>query len=710
MTWFIFLKIVVGPQTRNRDIIKERLFMSKRVTTILRSPESFFEAIPKDIEQNLLFRQRLHEKLAGDAGMYAAYLELCGLKPQIMFNSSLFVYEARAKPGFQHIPFILRDPSQDFAVDRLKLAIDEGHNIIFDKSRDEGASEIICKLFAIYFMLYGDQCFLVGSRVEDYVDKGTGIDSESGKVYGTHKCLFHKILYGLTTLPPYMRPRLRKSHLAIENLDNGSKFDGEATTDNFGAGNRATAVMVDETARIDPGPAQHIIDNIQAVSNCCVYNSTHFKFGSGHPYARLIKSGKVETVVLGWETNPTKNYGLYHSPEEDIIEIKDIGYYRNICPGMFNVIEAGETFSLTDLKLKVSQASELVQEQMSEVAFIADGGTTNYNCDRSPWFDYEEDRAPSRKGVAINILRIPQGSADQFFDSESTIRISKTFVRDPDFVGTLKFSLSGDNRPKAIKFKRGGPKLLKWWGKLPRGRPRQDHNYIVSCDISRGTGASNSVATITDVNTSEQVGVYVNPFIDVSDFAELSVALCLWCGGGTKSAFLLWEGNGPGDTFRNRIRKLHYTFVYYKVDNKKKTKKRPSNRTYGWWSTAGINGTKNALLSDFDAALSESLIKDQRFPFYVIRDQQLVNELEDYIFLGDRIEVGHASEATESSGARFAHGDRVISAALAMLGMKEQPKAKAKKIRKERKNCMASRMQDRRTAKAKEKQVVSKWP
>ena len=268
-----------------------------------------------------------------------------------------------------------------------------------------------------------------------------------------------------------------------------------------------------------------------------------------------------------------------------------------------------------------------------------------------------------------------------------------------------------DNRPRAIKFQRGGPQTLKWWGKLPKGRPRQDHNYIVSCDISRGTGASNSVATITDVNTSEQVGSYVNPFIDVTDFAELAVALCLWCGGGTKSAYLMWEGNGPGDTFRNRIRKMHYSFVYYKVDNKKKTRKRSSNKVYGWWSSDGINGTKPMLLSDFDAALSESLVKHKRFPHYIIHDIQLVRELRDYIFLGDRSAIGLSSQATETSGARFAHGDRVISAAMAMLGMMEQPKAQAKKVKAETKNCLAARMRQRSedAEKAKYKKKVGKW-
>jgi hypothetical protein len=634
------------------------------------------------------------------------------MKPQILFNSAFWVYEARAEPGKQNIPFILR-PQQDYGIDRLKHAIDHGHNLGFDKSREEGASEIICKMFAAYFLLYSDMYFLVGSRVEDYVDKATTIKPDSQGVmrtYGNHKCLFHKILYAMTTLPSYMQPTLRKSHLLLENVDNNSKIGGEATTNNFGAGDRAKAVLVDECARIEPDIAQYIIDNIQDTTPCAIYNSTHFKWGSGHPYAKLINSGKCEFVTLGWEQNPVKNGGLYRSDDTDQIEIKDIDYYRRLCPEVFNTIEPGKSFSYSDLQLAVNNMSDEVQDKMSDISFVADGGEGNFNCDRSPWFDGQEARGRSRQDIAINILRIPQGSADQFFDDANLVRCENTYVRDPDYTGTLKYTIH-KTRPVDVKFQRGGPKLLKWWGPLPKGRPRQDHNYIVSCDISRGTGSSNSVATITDVNTSEIVGVYVNPFIDVTDFAELAVALCLWTGGGSRKTYLIWEANGPGDTFAKRVRKIGYGFVYYKVNERQKTRKRGGNKTYGWYSTTGINGTKNDLLSEFDAAISESLVKNKRFPHIIIHDIDLIRECRDYIFLGDRIDVGLSAQVTESSGARYAHGDRVISAALAMLAMKEQPKAKAKLKQKTRKNCLLSRMQERERERqrTKAKQSLGKW-
>jgi len=617
-----------------------------------------------------------------------------------MFNTAFWVYDAEAPVGRKHVPFILW-PHQEVGIAELHYAAEHGNNLIFDKSRKEGATEIIIKYLASRFLLIPDESFLVGSRKEDLVDQSTEIKGD--RVTGPHQTLFHKILYALVNLPPYMQPNILKRHRFVENLWNGSKIEGEATTDNFGAGNRAKIVLVDECARIEPAVAQYIIDNIHDTSPCCVYNSTHFRWGAAHPYNRLIAGGKVKVVTLGYEENPTKNMGLYTSPEPDIIEISDIDYYRRICPEIFNKIDKHKPFSNSDLVLQIEESSLEIQEKMAEVKFVADGGMGTFNRPRSIWFDAEEASGRRLQDLAINVLRIPQGSADQFFDHNSLELIRGKYVRDPDIIGKLSYdTIKG--KLCNIEFTPGRSKDgLKWWGKLVDGKPDPTHNYIVSCDISRGTGASNSVLTIADVNLHEVVGLYVDPFIDVPDFAEYAIAICKWCKGGTRGAFLIWEGNGPGDTFASRVKKLGYPFIYYRVNESTRARKKATNPLPGWWSTTGMNGTKNKLLGEFDAALAESLKDERMYPYLIIHDNQTVNELNDYIFLGDRVDVGLASQALETSGAKFAHGDRVISAALVMLALKEQPKAIRKQVKAVRKNCMQARIDERRAAKRKKK-------
>jgi len=634
----------------------------------IETPDDFLNCIPTEIKANIAFRQKLHSILADDEGARTDYMEMCMIKPQIAFNSAFWTYDPRQLPGLENRPFIIR-PKQSIMIDSIKDAINNQHNIIVDKSREEGATEVICKMLSLYWWLRPQVYFLVGSRKEDLVDRS--VEYKDGRLVGPHQTLFHKIMYGIVNLPAWVNINTAKKNCFLQNLDNNSMIEGESTNESFGAGNRATAVLVDEVARIEPDVAQYIIDNIQDTSPCCIYNSTHFRWGSGHPYAKLLRSNRVKTVTLGFEDNPEKNSGLYWSPIEDLVEIKDIKYYRGICPEVFNEIEANKSFSYTTYKEKIQDLPDEIYQKCKDIKFVADGGEANFKRDRSVWFDEQEARGRSKTDIAQNILRIPQGSADMFFDEATIHKLRSVRESKPDYTGEIKF----DNIKSVItniRFELTGIKQnLKWWGDLPD----KTHNFIVACDISRGTGASNSVMAICDVNKNELVGLYVNPFIDVTDFAELAVATCIWLG----NAYLIWEANGPGDTFDKRVAKLGYNKIYINVNERKITRKRTQNR--GWRSTPGVNGSKMDMLSHLDAALTESLKQERYYRYIIIHDKALINELEDYIFMPGRIDVDLSNSIIDESGARYAHGDRVISVGLCVLAMNEARPADLRKNR-----------------------------
>jgi len=308
------------------------------VLSKINTPEAFAQTIPRDLVKNIEFRQNLHSYLAKDEAAQKAYLEMGFAVPQIIFDSSLWVYDADSLPGYRNRPFILREPKQVYFIERLKDAIDNQHNLAADKSRKEGATELICKMFVIYWLLSPLTSFLVGSRKEDLVDQS--IEIKNGVLIGPHQCLFHKIMYAINTLPAWMKISYLKKHRFLQNLDNGAMIEGEATNESFGAGNRAVAVLVDEVARIEPPTARHIIDNIRDTSKCCIYNSTHFRFGAGHPYAKLLRSNKIEVVTLGYEDNPEKSVGAYYSENPGEVTILDIGYYKEHYP---EILEYAET-------------------------------------------------------------------------------------------------------------------------------------------------------------------------------------------------------------------------------------------------------------------------------------------------------------------------------------------------------------------------------
>ena len=623
------------------------------------TPDDFFQLIPTEPVKNVEFRKELHTLLCKDEKWKKVYLEMCWVKPQIMFNSAFFTYNPRKPVGLRNVPFILR-PKQVEGITCLKRAIDCGHNIVFDKSRDEGATEIICKLFIVYWLLCPDSSFLIGSRKEEFVDKSTELIN--GRIVGTHKCLFHKLLYALYSIPEYLRPAFSKTHLQLINLENNSGINGESTNESFGAGDRATAVLVDELARIEPTIAQSIIENINDVSNCCIYNSTQFKWGAAHPFNKLLKEGKIEKFILGWETNPTKNEGFYKSNKKGEIQIIDLEYYHQKYPGVFDQVSKEDSIKIIDIDWK----------DYKPYNFIGDGGDTNFNSPRSIWFDKEEKRR-NKRDLCQNVLRIAAGSSDRVFDFALIARIRNADKAEPTTMFDVKYDVV-DTKVTNVKVKPSASvNAVKWWGDLIKGRPNQEHNYIVACDISRGTGASNSVAAIVDVNMCELVGLYVNPNIDVADFAEQVYALCKWIGGGTKESFLIWEANGVGETFGKHIIKLGYRFIYYDTNEKGRHPKK--SKKVGWYSSRGLNGSKISLLNELSGALLERFRPDSKFTSIKVHDEQFINELESYVFFEGNIDVGLAAAQLETSGAKYAHGDRVIAVGLAVLAMKHQPKA-----------------------------------
>ncbi|KKL26133.1 hypothetical protein LCGC14_2398330, partial [marine sediment metagenome] len=492
------------------------------------TPETLLQIVPKTLQENIQFRMDFHQLLSSDESMQNIFLEMCFQKPQLYFNLCCFTFDPRKPRGYKNIPFLLR-PAQSDVIDALKEHIDYGKDMLIDKSRDEGATELICKLFAFYWR-FEPQCqLLMGSRKAEYVDKG--VEITKGQLIGDHKCLMHKVIYGITHWPKWMQPNFYKTFLHLENMDNSAVIDGEATNENFGAGDRQKAVLVDEHGRIEHRMAAAIVDNLPDTTDCTIYNSTHF-YGVGHPYNRLLSSTKISVVVLPWERNPVKNKGIYRSPDYDVIEIRDIEHYRSICPEAFDKIHSMEPFKLSEFERDLLTLPADLGRKLKNIKFIADGGDGNEGGWRSVWYDIEEKKR-TRRGMAQNVDRNPMGAGDMFFAPAVLRRIGLETIQPARYRGEIQFRLTPqpEVRVKSTRFIKGGRGRFRWWGELINGRPDQSHNYMVCCDIARGTGSSNSVAQIIDVNTGEQVGIWVCPNTTPDAFADQAVAICKWCGG-----------------------------------------------------------------------------------------------------------------------------------------------------------------------------------
>jgi len=281
------------------------------------SPKGFYNIIPTDLKENIEFRIKLHQMAALDKGFQDVYLEMMRQYIPIFFSSAAWTYNPWTRMNF---PFILR-PAQIPAVETLDWGIETGHDVGINKSREEGASEICCKLFAAKTLLYEYVNFIVGSRVKNLVDN-----------FGDYYTLFAKIDNVFNCLPSWWKersgydPAKNRKDMLLTIPQNSSSIVGETTNESFSAGSRATALLLDEFGRVDATTATAIEGSVHDVAPCIIYSSTHW-LGAGHCFNQCLSKATTKVVNLLWYDNPTKNHGLYTSSELGKYEILDKEYY-----------------------------------------------------------------------------------------------------------------------------------------------------------------------------------------------------------------------------------------------------------------------------------------------------------------------------------------------------------------------------------------------
>ncbi len=186
-------------------------------------------------------------------------------------------------------------------------------------------------------------------------------------------------------------------------------------------------------------------------------------------------------------------------------------------------------------------------------------------------------------------------------------------------------------------------------------RPSGHANYVAFCDISNGSGASNSVIAFADTNSREVVGLWVCPDTPPHDFAREAVALCKWFG---KTTLLGWEANGSGGIFGKEVWRLGYTWVLGNTNPDIPWE--PADNKIGWYSNTK---KKLHLLSELRTAMAREEL--------IIHDGMTVSEAETYITFPTG-SIGPSETIDDSSGARENHGDRVIATAGLTLCLGEQ--------------------------------------
>lgn len=594
--------------------------------------------IPKRLDLNLQWRKRLLHAAESSVTTRRQLLNASAKSAIFWVNAFGWTYRPK-KPdetgkevallgAATHVPFVTWK-IQDIAITELVDAIKYGHDLAIDKARDMGATWICLVVIDWFWKFHPNSSFLMLSRKESLVDRRGSMDS-----------LFEKLRYFNKWLPNWMQPNnVRDTYMHLENRDNGSVIDGESANPNAGQASRSTATLLDEFARVPDGEA---IDTGTADTAACrIFNST-----PGSPtshFTKIIRAHRCKIISLPWWTHPDKGRGMF----------------------------------LTEgSKVKGRGATLPIPSDKAGFKWV------------SPWYVFEDARRTVRN-IAQNLDMEHGRVGDMVFDTETIEKHRRTFAREPDAAGIVRFDVELAMRQKremlrnlyrgqdmrsiqTLYFSEQGASLpWRLWIPLVKyeyefgkekfiaKRPPQDDRYIFGVDISAGTGSSNSIVSVQSRKTGKIVAKFWDAYTSPEALAEIVAFSAAWFGG-TKMPYVVFEKNGPGLQFGKKlIFDLAYPAIFYQNEDGKKG--RVKTKRWGWHSNAQ---RKELLVGEYREALGTGKVINQC--------HEALDECVDYTF-DDAGKITPGTGADEESGAMATHGDHVIADALTVLGSADLP-------------------------------------
>ena len=557
--------------------------------------------VPKDPTENLIWRAKLLEMAEDDPQLQEDLYTACSQSVLFFINAFVFtlrVFETKEGKMQQaesaEVPFVTW-PIQDTHIARIEHAIDDGGSLLTDKSRDMGATWDHLTVLTHRFLFRKSESFLMVSRKEDALDVLDGLpkDYPNGPLSdpGT---LFGKIDFIIARLPEWMLPRMSRKKLHLVNGDSAARIDGESSNSTAGSSDRRTAIFLDEFAKVEE--AESIKRSTKDVTACRLVCST--PDGPGTCFSKWRLSGGIPVFELPWWEHPEKGFERYAAQDE--------------C-GRWKI--------------------------------------------RSPWYDaYCADATPKEVSIELDMDHL--GSGDTFFEATIIEQHKRLFARPAQHRLTVNFDkkYSDDEIATAalkrdvdtLLIKPSGTGQLLVWCELIKHRPDQGHTYTVAADISKGQGASNSVASIMCNETREKIAEWADANTPPYEFARIVVALSIWAGG-TKRPLVIWENNGdPGFDFgRQLVLTYRYPNIYF--DKQAGTVRERVGKRYGWRSSPE---KKAAALGLLRRAYAHGRFKNH--------SELALNECLMYVYY-EGGGIGPANLVAESGNARKAHGDRVIA-------------------------------------------------
>ena len=264
----------------------------------------------------------------------------------------------------------------------------------------------------------------------------------------------------------------------------------------------------------------------------------------------------------------------------------------------------------------------------------------------TPWLQRQIERRADPTDVAQNIFADDQQSGDQFFPSAVVSAHMRQYGEKPERceIENGRMVPSPDGR------------WYVWW--RPDGI--RVSNYVLFADPSYGSGKANSTCAVMDVDDGKIVAIFADPRTAPQDLAEqMAMAGSRIYNGAMPEALVGWETNGAGGAMHLDFERLGYSSLYRQRSVGTSTEKR--GKKFGWTST---RSNKRILLG----GLTRSLVTED----IIIPCKDSLDEALNYV-ITEQGGIESASVQDELSGAKEAHGDRIIAIAGCVMLRKEWP-------------------------------------
>jgi len=272
-------------------------------------------------------RASLLQRAEQSPALQALLLAYCKKDIVFWFNHFCWTFDPRAAQP--HRPFRLY-PYQEKALRQIVTAIENGEDLLIEKSRDMGVSWLVLLAFQYLWLFRPGANFHLGSRKEDFVDTRGDIST-----------LMEKLRYNLDWLPAWMKPegfdrRLHDNIQKLVNPANGNVITGESSNLNFGRGGRYKAVLFDEFP-FWPGQDAAFASAGQS-SPCRLVVGT--PYGKANRFAGLRFSGLIKVLSIHWREHPDKDALWYEQQkkrmsEDEVARELDINYELSLRERVF---------------------------------------------------------------------------------------------------------------------------------------------------------------------------------------------------------------------------------------------------------------------------------------------------------------------------------------------------------------------------------------